>query len=95
MISPATEPRRSTTDLVRAEQGPAELPRLRRRLSLGQPLLGHVLMLHVRVKVQLVQSLGEERATEAKVSRYEFMRRSLGVRNLTISVPIFPFQKQP
>lgn len=51
----------ATTDLVRAEQRPAEAPRLRRRLGLVQPLLGHRLVFHVGVKVQLVQSLTEGR----------------------------------
>jgi hypothetical protein len=44
--------------LVRAEQGPAELPGLRGDLSLHQPLLGQVLILYVRVIVQLVECLG-------------------------------------
>lgn len=50
----------TTTHLFRAEQSPAELPRLCRGLGLGQPLLGHVLTLHVRIKVQLVEGLEEE-----------------------------------
>lgn len=50
-------------DLVRAEQDPAELPRLCRGLGLGQPLLGHILSLHVRVKVQLVESLKKNRSS--------------------------------
>lgn len=45
------------TDLVLAEQGPAEVPGLCGSLGLGQPFLGHILMLHGRIKVKLVESL--------------------------------------
>lgn len=51
--------RHTQTDLIRDKQGPAEVPCLCRSLSLGQPLLGRILMLHVWVKVELVQSLVE------------------------------------
>lgn len=46
-------------DLVWAEQRPAELPGLTGGLGLSQPLLGHILMLHVRVIVQLLEGLEE------------------------------------
>lgn len=58
--------RGKTTDLVRAEQGPAEVPSLCRGLGLGQPLLGYILMLHVWIKVQLVESLDGETHTSAE-----------------------------
>lgn len=65
---------RRLTDLVRAEQGPAEVPGLRRALGLGQPLLGHILTLHVRIEVKLVESLeelgqGNERRTMTIMQR--------------------------
>lgn len=55
------KPTAATTDLVRAEQRPAELPGPCRRLGPVQPLLGQGLVFHVWVKVQLVESLAEER----------------------------------
>lgn len=58
---PCAQANPATTDLVRAEQRPAELPCLCRRLRLVQPLLGDGLMFHVWVKVQLVESLTEEK----------------------------------
>lgn len=48
------------SDLVRAEEGPAPLPPLCRGLSLGQPLLSDILLCHVWIEVQLVQSLEAE-----------------------------------
>lgn len=47
----------STTDLVGAQQDPAEVPGLLGGLGPGQPRLGCVLPLHVRVEVQLVEGL--------------------------------------
>lgn len=58
---PVPKPTPATTDLVRAEQRPAELPGPCRRLGPVQPLLGQGLVFHVWVKVQLVESLAEER----------------------------------
>lgn len=61
---PCAQANPATTDLVRAEQRPAELPCLCRCLRLVQPLLGDGLMIHVWVKVQLVESLTEERGSK-------------------------------
>lgn len=46
-----------------AKQGPAELPRLFRGLGLVEPRLGCILVLHVWVKVQLVESLEQRRTS--------------------------------
>lgn len=58
--------RHTQTDLIGDKQGPAEVPCLCRSLGLGQPLLGRILMLHVWVKVELVQSLVEGRGTKTE-----------------------------
>ena len=57
---PRDDPRRGPgTDLVRAQQSPAEGPGLWGGLGPRQPALGGVLLLHVGVVVQLLEGLEE------------------------------------
>jgi len=43
--------------LIWAQEGPAELPGLRRDLSLHEPFLGQVLVFYIGIVVQLVEGL--------------------------------------
>ena len=76
LLTFTTDQHTHNTCLVRGQQGPAELPGLCRGLSLGQPLLGHILTLHVRVEVQLVESLEEDRGPRQSEHLY---KPSLGI----------------
>lgn len=64
--------RTSEADLVGAEKNPAELPGLCRCLGLGQPLLGHILMLHVWIKIQLVERLEADTRANPQSASFGF-----------------------
>lgn len=77
---------RTTTDLVMAKQSPAELPRLFRGLGLVEPRLGRILMLHVWVKVQLVESLEQRRTSTNETKHFAYEAVSV-VRNIKFDNP--------